>query len=256
MKQVSYIATNQQVPQAITSWFEAQNYSLQALSTNNETGVGQLSNTNILLLFVPFFHNNVYISIENVWKKYLELNYPNILLLTAGYIKHAHANYLDLLQLPENLEYFIKHAKSVSEFESMPFSGGLKIENKLQKFYEGHGDESLTDELGKVYRMVTMATDEVKVHQSPYEEVFEDLFQANHIVEKWGVLINRWHNYLPFFDGLPFFDTFKEVDAILKQIAPFFEQECKVESQLIDLNVKEKLHSIKQKLEIIGRQYA
>lgn len=256
MKQISYIATNRQLPQALHPWFEAQNYSLQALLNYDKTGIPPLSNTNILLLFVPFFHNNVYISIENVWKKYLELNYPNILLLTAGYIKHTHANYLDLLQLPENLEYFIEHAKSLSEFESMPFSGGLIIEDKLQKFYEGHGDESLTDELGKVYRIVTMATDEVKIHQSSYIEILENLFQANNIVEKWGVLINRWHNYLPFFEGLPFFGTFKEVDAILKQIAPFFEQECKTESQLIDFHIKEKLHIIKQKLEIIGRQYA
>lgn len=256
MKQISYIATNQLLPQAISTWFEAQNYSLKPLSIHNEKGHPQLSNTNILLLFVPFFHNNVYISIENVWKKYVALHYPNILLLTAGYIKHTHANYLDLLQLPESLEYFIKHAKSVSEFDSMPFSGGLIIENKLQKFYEGHGDESLTDELGKVYRMVTIATDEVKIHHSPYIEVLENIFQANHIVDKWSVLINRWHNYLPFFKGLPFFETFKEVDAILKQIAPFFEQECKIESHLIGFNVKEKLHIVKQKLEIIGRQYA
>ena len=86
--------------------------------------------------------------------------------------------------------------------------------------------------------------------------IFENIFQANHIVDKWSVLINRWHNYLPFFKGLPFFETFKEVDAILKQIAPFFEQECKIESHLIGFNVKEKLHIVKQKLEIIGRQYA
>ncbi len=254
MKQVSYLSTDQITPKAVQNWFEQQGYQFVPLTDASPQPSEAFQKIEILILFVPFFHNNVYISNENVWKSFLQEHYPDVLLLTAGYIKQAHTNYLDLLQLPEDLPAFLQNAKSTNQFDRFPFSGGLDVEKKLHKFYKGHGDESLTYELGKIARIITMAVDELK-QAVPFPEIYKDLLIPNRIIEKWKVLTNRWQNYLPFFKGLPFDTTLQEVHDGFSSIAPFFEGGCEDEHLLIDLNCKEKLHEIKQKLEIIGRQY-
>ena len=101
-----------------------------------------------------------------------------------------------------------------------------------------------------------MAMDELTIHNVDYEEIYTQLLLPNKVAEKWGILKNRWQNYLPFFEGLPFYSTFLNLDTIFQDIAPLFEGECRDEQLLLDLSCKEKMILIKQKLEIIGRQYA
>ena len=50
----------------------------------------------------------------------------------------------------------------------------LALENivpLLLRFFEGHGDESLTDAFDKLLRTLRIAGDELKIHQASYEEV-------------------------------------------------------------------------------------
>lgn len=208
-----------------------------------------------LCLCTPVFFHNTYMATAKLWKNYLSVHHPNTKLLTIGFQAASHSNHIDLLQWPANLKEYLAKAATVSESWQPVKEEGLDVEQRLHRFFEGHGDESLTDVLHKILRVLIMARDEVKHHQVAYEEVYRELIKNSHIREKWDLLINRWVNYLPYFRGLPFYNTFEEMDNTLKAIAPFFISNCQDENLFHNLECVEALKTIKEELELIARQY-
>ena len=214
-----------------------------------------LKGIDILLVVSPFYCNNIYISAEAIWKRYLHLNSPDAIMLTAGFKTAKHSNYLDLLQLPANPQAFISRAKTAAGKWEPPFSGGLNIAEKLRRFYQGHGDDSVTDVLHTIIRIFSIADVELKQYQTPFEELKADLFVSNAVTTKWRELKNRWVNYLPFFQCLPFWDIFIGVDQLFDQIDPFFATDCAEEMLFWELNCLETLKQIKDQLATICNQY-
>lgn len=254
MNRIPYIATNSRIGKPLEAYFLQHNLRLSHVCLS-DANPSTLKGANTFLMVSPLNCNNIYISPETIWKKYLQLNNPDAIFLTAGFKSVQHSNYLDLLQLPENLPAFIDQAKPASQKWEPPFSGGLDIKEKLRRFYQGHGDESVTDILYTIIRIFSIADVEMKRYGTPFRELSQELFTQNAVPEKWRELKNRWTNYLPFFQCLPFWDVFTRVDRLFDHIDPFFRADCSEEMLFSDLNCMNTLKQIKDQLATVCNQY-
>ena len=129
------------------------------------------------------------------------------------------------------------------------------MQEKIRRFFEGHGDESLTDAFDKILRTLRIAGDELKIHQVDYEEVKKELLLPSNLPEKWATLKSRWANYFPYFSCLPFFNKFKQIEEWLVAINPYFEIGCEQESLFWQLDCPGKIEKIKSNLTSISKHY-
>lgn len=254
MNCIPYIATNRQIGKTLESYFLKHHLELKKVILSNYNP-SDFTGIPFLLIVSPFKCNKIYVSAEAIWKKFLYLNSPDTILLIAGFKSAKHSNYIDLLQLPTDPHKFLAEARSVAEKWNPPFSGGLNIEEKLQRFYQGHGDESVTDVLYTIIRIFSIADVEMKQYGTSFEELREDLFIKNAVTQKWQELKNRWVNYLPFFRCLPFWTVFSEVDQMFDHIDLFFNSEFSEEMLFWELKCLETLKKIKDQLAIICNEY-
>ena len=251
MNLISYITTKDDFPTALSSYFEAHGFSLQPYELDN-TKETQVS---VLLLFTPFYTNGIYVSAESIWKKHLSTIQPKTILLTAGFRKAKHPNHLDLLDLPASFPSFLRTALPVEEEWQPIFSGGLDMDEKLQRFFEGHGQESVIEILHNIIRILNIARAEITIYQTSYAAITEDLIRPSNLAEKWRELRIRWVNYFPYFEYLPFQNLFCKVDQLFNFIDPFFSSGCEDEELLNELNCIGNLKTIKDQLAMIGNQY-
>lgn len=254
MNCIPYIATDRKIGKTLESYFLQHNFELKPLGLPSPNPL-DIKGTDILLVVSPFKCNNIYISAEAIWKRYLNLNSPDTILLTAGFKAVTHSNYLDLLQLPSNPHVLLSSAKAAADKWEPPFSGGLNIAEKLRRFYQGHGDDSVTDVLHTIIRIFSIADVELKQYQTSFDELKENLFVRNGVTEKWRELKNRWINYTPFFQCLPFWNVFANVDQLFEQMDPFFAADCAEEVLFWELHCLETLKQIKDQLATICNQY-
>lgn len=254
MEDVICITTKSQIPDALNGYFKRSGFNLKTFLLPS-VDTAQINNSKYLLLISPFLINGIYVSAENIWKKYLYLEFPNTRLISVGFKKAEAKNHLDLLQRPKELKTFLQEAKKVSEDWSPIDTGGLNMQEKLNRFFEGHGKESVTDELEKILRILTIAKDEINEFQVDYETVKKELILENRVPQKWQYLNNRWYSYKPYFKCLPFFPILEQIDHIFEQILPFFEQNCENENLFWEFDCVGKLKIIKDLLTPIGNQY-
>lgn len=255
MQSVIYIGNNPPVQRVLASYLQAQNTRMEALFLPFKEELTKLKEAKIIILSSPIYVDGVYVSAEGLWKNYLEYHCPKAILLIASFTEVSHSNYLDLLQLPDKFADFLPKAKLANEKWGPVKSDGLDMMEKIHRFFEGHGDESLTDAFDKILRTLRIAGDELKVHHATYEEVKKELLLPNNLPAKWIVLKSRWANYFPYFQCLPFFDYFKQIETCLLEIDPFFETGCEQETLFWQLGCLEKIEKIKSNLTSISKHY-
>jgi len=255
MQSVTYIGNNPPIQRVLSNYLEAQNIRMEAFFLPFKEELTQLEEAKIIILSSPMYIDGVYVSAEGLWKNYLEYHTPEAILLIAGFLEAKHPNYLDLLKLPKKLEAVLSDAKTASDNWPPVTTDGLDMMEKIHRFFEGHGDESLTDAFDKILRTLRIAGDELKVHNDSYEEVKNDLLLPSKLPAKWTILKSRWANYFPYFQCLPFFELFKEIEQWLLEIDPFFETGCEQETLFWQLNCLEKIEKIKSNLTSISKHY-
>lgn len=215
----------------------------------------ELKNDDVLIIQEPVFINNNYLSVSLCWKNYLQLHSPKSVLLNAGFGNGQDLNYLDLLDLPRDSNAFLFNARVVDEEWTPVSTGGVDVSQKLQRFFEGHGDESVTDELHKMLRVCKIARDELKIHEAPFAEVSTELLLPNKLPHKWNVLQSRWQFYIAYFKSLPFYEDFAALEEIFNTVAPFFTGGCLDENLFWETNCVERLEQLKTGLEKIESSY-
>ena len=249
------IANNKDFVKTLEKYFSAQGEVFQAHKPPFEENL-DIKREDVLILQEPIVINNNYLSVSLCWKRYLKLHSPKIVLIIAGIGEISDVNYLDLLQLPKDIQAFIENARQVEEEWIPKTTGGIDVARKLNRFFEGHGDESFTDELYKMLRICKIAKDELTIHKTDFESVKNELLLANKLPHKWNVLQSRWQFYMPYFKGLPFFKHFQALDEILQALAPFFAGDCKREDLFWKTDCVERLETLKSGLEKIEANYA
>lgn len=242
--------------QTLEKIFSGQGISCAHYTLPLEKDLPELVQDDVLIIQEPIFINNNYLSASLCWKNYLKLHSPMAILLNAGFGKAQDANYLDLLKLPVNAAEVLLHARKAEE-EWMPVTtGGVDVAQKLNRFFEGHGDESVTDELHKMLRICKIARDELTVYGANFETVRAELLLPNKLPLKWNVLQGRWQFYMPYFEILPYFRDFEELGKLFYAVAPFFTNECSDENLFWETLCVERLEQLKNGLEKIENSYA
>ncbi len=203
----------------------------------------------------PLILEHHYYYVTDLWQKYFAHYHPEVKVIGFGYQSVKESNYLDLFSLPENAESYL--SKSMNAEKNIIFRKGKgeNIRNRTQKFFEGHGDQSVTDELDKVLRIMQMADDEMSIHQEPYQFIQRELFMPNDLSAKWQLIKNRWSFYAPFFKCTPFYQEMETLWTLLQKISPFFDGNCEEESLFWDLDCVTLLKKLKTGLSEIEKIY-
>ena len=255
MKDIRFVATDHRVSGSLERYFEQNGFKLKPFQIPSENAEVFSKIDEVLLLVCPIYCCGVYLSVEAIWKRHLQLFSPETLLLIAGFKGDRHSNYLDLFNLPADLNDFLKNTRTAKEKWEPVFSGGLDMKEKLKRFFQGHGDESVTDILHKILRVLNIAQKEMDNYHTSYEELKTELIHPSRLSEKWLELKNRWVNYYPFFEFLPFRQVFYSVDHLFKVVTPYFTSNCEEEYLFRELKCKENLKIIKDQLAHIGNHY-
>lgn len=201
-----------------------------------------------LLLICPIKTDNIFISCEQSWKSYLEKEYPEIIFVTGGFTEAQHSNYIDLLNPPSNLSLFFHNAAPAKAEWTPVDTGGLDMKKLMNSFLDGHGDVSIRQEFTSI--LLTLKIAEDSLQQDPgadFDEIRLELLGPARVMERWQSLKNRWSNYYPYFECLPYFPIFQEIESLLSGLSPFFEDEGRLEL-IEELKCTEKLDRIRHLL--------
>jgi hypothetical protein len=255
MNKIILITNHSSLAKMLKSHFSGLGKSIIHCSLPLKEALPSLENDDVLVIQEPVFINNNYLSASLCWKNFLKLHSPKTVLLNAGFGNGQDENYLDLLELAEDVGEALFNARMVDE-EWVPITtGGVDVSKKLHRFFEGHGDESVTDELNKMLRLCKIARDELKIHEAEFAEVKNELLLPNKLPHKWNVLQSRWQFYIAYFQSLPYYRDFERLGEILKTVAPFFNGGCEDEDLFWTTNCVERLEQLKSGLEKIENSY-
>lgn len=213
-----------------------------------------------IVIFIPIECQGQLVSPVETWRLFLANHYPACRLAITGVEELKHHNYLDLLALPEDLSAFLGTLIAVDDADWQPFgSEAMDMQDKLWRFFEGHGDESVTYSLSKITRkMETLAK---KLKEAPYRQAWKEIFEplegetVAYTESKWKELRRRWEHYAPFFQYLPFKETMESVGQRLAGLSPFFENNCLDERLYDTLKCKENLNWVYTTLDTIKKEY-
>lgn len=199
---------------------------------------------NTLLLFTPFLYEGQYIAAEKIWSHYLRIFHPGVRFFTAGYAtaQAGVTNHLDLLNLPGNLSAFFQHPNSAPPTHVVE-TEGLLLHDKLVRFFDGHGKESIFDVLSDITRLLGMAESAAQRYGAPFEAVKADFL--NKLPLRWSELKNRWNNYYALLLCLPVAPVLQKTDMLIAEAdRNYMLQICADERLYQDQTLLNLLHSI------------
>lgn len=224
------------------------------------TGITQLKEYPALVIFIPIECRGQFVSPVETWRRYLAGHHPRTRLIISGVEAINHHNYLDLLALPIDFSVFFHNLRAVNDAGWRPLeTEAMDMQDKLYRFYEGHGKESVTYTLSMIRRkMETLAT---RLKETGYQQAWKEIFEplgdeaAAYTEEKWKELIRRWEHYAPFFRYLPFSEEMEEVGRRIEIISSFFENNCREEELYARLEPKKNIDRIYEILNTIKQGY-
>ncbi|MBL7794333.1 MAG: hypothetical protein JNK77_18520 [Saprospiraceae bacterium] len=211
--------------------------------------LGTVLDCDIFILLSPVWCNNHFISCDKTWKKYLELNYPEVRFISAGFDQIAQENYIDLLDLPKNWAFFFLNARISRDAFDVIDTGGLDMSNKLRAFFEGHGNDSILQIFSPIYMALRIVRDEINKGKNTYQKLYTEVISQIQLTDNWRIFLYRFSNYYSFFSCLPFFSLFEMIKTHTEIIRPYFDEGCKEELLFTQLGVMEHISEIKRYLD-------
>jgi len=205
------------------------------------------------VLIEPFKIKNIYFTISPIWKYYLAVHSPNTKLIVMGFMNYQNSNYVDLLNLPKDFNTYVENALPVSANWEIPIDGADMLDY-LKRFFAGHGGNSLPSKLNAIRQTFNIAYTQLANKQTNFKEIWNELLLPYGKPE-WRELMNRWQNYYPYFEYLPFYPTIQEIDQKFSEISEFFTCINPKEKLFLNQGFDSQLTSIYQKLSEIDRLY-
>lgn len=196
------------------SYFQA-----QGLDSTLYDGVWP-SKTSTLLVIEPMHIASEWICIADLWQKWLLKEASPVKLLVAGFERVNSPNYLDLLDLPENLTAAIEGASSLAEM-NLEAVTGISLSGKFRKFLDGHGEESLLKLITQLRSSFDTAIFMLDDGED-FDEVWDSMLKVvGDMIGKQ--LVERWEKYKPYFKPTPFYDRLQSYDhAMFERLVDFF----------------------------------
>lgn len=243
-KQVLYYARNENVPRYLNAKLQPHGYEL----VKYEIGAEIDQETSIFILFSPVKCNDRYVSCDASWKQYFQKKNADIRFITVGFAKapqdeDAQKNYMDLLKLPADFDAFFAAALKASGDWTPAYTGGIDMQEKLQRFFEGHGMDSVDQVFSSVKANINFIDGRLK-RGYKLETICREYSGFPIFIERWTIFRNRFSNYYPFFKCLPFFSLLEKIYNLTEKIDPFFQSGNQVEALYRELKVSERILEI------------
>lgn len=279
---IYYIGTKESAIIELKKYFKNQHIDLV------DYDIRSLPKVKHLLIVEPIYLDDKkrFYAISKLWKQKLGKIAPETHLLVAGYAEGDHCNYLNLLDIPSSILEWLSKTKAVHDFEleygtkvvagetidhykdpwekELPLRG-IDISSKLKLFFNGHEQSrGLLNQLNNITLDLESASHHLDKKRSPlsFEEIYTKYFLEG-ILKEWPYFLNRWSNYQPLFDVLPFPDTLIEVNQFVVSKKAYFkalksEQDIKkTEAVLRDSikDLKNDFNTLKENLKAKVRRY-
>lgn len=242
---VHYIASDLQVADRLATLLAPEGVALQLLHDARKPWADpDWTAIKVLLLFTPFRYEGQYIAAEKIWAHFLHTHHPEVRFFTAGTSKAQTGvtNHLDLLNLPASFLRFFLPENSMSVAQ-MVDTEGLPLHDKLIRFFDGHGKESIFDVLSDITRLLGMAESAAQRHGDTFETVKTTFL--NKLPLRWTELKNRWNNYYALLLCLPVAAVLREIDMLIAEADKrYMIQICTDERLYQDQTLLNLLHNI------------
>jgi len=211
------------------------------------------STANNLIIVEPFRIDNKYSTISPIWKNYLAINYPNTKLIVMGFMDFQSRNYIDLFHLPNNFNEYLENALPVSEDWEIPIDGADILEY-IKRFFAGHGGNSVLSKLNSLRQTFNIAYTGLADGSLSLDEIHNELLFPFGKVE-WEELLNRWQNYYPYFEFLPFKPAMEKINNTFTDINEFFSDENITKQIFSEKQINERLDKVYSELHKIDELY-
>jgi len=170
-----------------------------------------------------------------------------------GFCNFQSRNYIDLLNLPKDFNAYVENALPVSADWEIPIDGANMLDY-LKRFFEGHGGNSLLSKLNQLKQSVNIAHTQIVNKESSFKEMWDEMLLP-YARPEWQELLNRWKNYYPYFEYLPFYPAMQDINQKFSEISEFFSCNIPPERLFLTLNIDSSLKQIHQSLTEIDRLY-
>lgn len=211
------------VPHAVSKLWQKQEIKLIPWNWPNE----QVQEGSILLLFMPFLSGNNFLSAELVWRRFVgrEAQCQQLKLIILGTAEATAPNYCDLFNLPDDPSALFAKALPASAPWEPVSSGGMDMQEKLERFLDGHSrsdrDQSAKEVFVRMRKGLLAYKDGISDGIEPTEYFRKRIFEEDTVLQLQTFLA-RWERYFPLFDALPFYYIFVAIEKELKALEALF----------------------------------
>ena len=150
----------------------------------------------------------VFLSIFQVWKRYLAAINPEIKLFLLRYTDHKHPNVIPLLSLEANFDWELKITTAYPcniNWEDKIETVGECALTRLALFFKGHNKQGFIDVVAKVRQMLDLVTYQLSIRGDDYfASLWTEEISTYTTQESLRLLSYRWRSFLPYFRTTPF----------------------------------------------------
>lgn len=255
MKTILLMQCGRSIPEELEVYCNAMGFDLKKLEAATDNWKDLLPTSYAVMLLLPAWGGKTFLAPENLWYQFLRNNYSHLRLFFVSYQVNDHANHFDLLNLKNYSPEHWLQVPNVAEMNSLPNFEGLDLNDKLRRFFAGHGQDSVVAVLTRIRLVVQMASREVLRMDTPYEEIFEELVQPAQIHLKWTEWRNRWIHYYPLFQYTPFADRMSKVATASATLEEWMSSGGQDQEPLKNGRVLNVLNEVRTELKAIEEEY-
>lgn len=256
MKIVLLVEGGRRAPEALFSACAKGGIELRRINLKQDNWQAELQDAFGLMLMLPMWGGNAFLSPVALWQQFLQDKAPNIRLIMASFQSDfQHPNHLDILRLTDYPSSWWEQCQLVDHMEELPPLIGVDLSEKLKRFFAGHGQDSIVAVLSRIRLVVQMASRELKKMDTPYEEIYRDLVEPAELAQKWREWRNRWINYYPLFEHTPIATQLKQIAKQTDGVEAWMAAGGIDEEPLQDGSILQVLNEVRTRLQQIENQY-
>lgn len=257
-----YLGTKVEVIQYLINYFASQKIELKEYLPEREIP----KDLEYLLIIEPIKIGDRFYTLSPIWKNWLFEHFPSKKLIVASFKTSTHPNLLNLLDLPSDMDKYLKNTHPAGEYifqpsskksgsdqyeykdtwENYPLPLGINIAQEIGRFLYGHMlspiVSSYINQLSSLQeRMVKIIDIKTK------KKTLDDSQYGNHAQELEQIL-TRWSHYEAIFKFLPFYisvksimDNLRNLGEQLGYLTPL--EQSSLEKKAAPIDIREKLYT-------------
>ena len=243
------------IPEKLEKHCHAMGFVLKTVDLTTETWKHELPSSYGVMLLLPAWGGDLFLAPQNLWYRFLIQKHSHLRLFFVSYQQLSYCNHFDLLELNTYTKDDWLRVPNIAEMPKIPDFEGIDLQDKLKRFFAGHGQDSVVATLSRIRLVVQMASREFSGMQTPYEDIFRELVQPAQLHKKWVEWKNRWIYYYPLFQYTPFAANLKKIATLTNTLEEWMRSGGQDEALIRNGQVLSVLNEVRSELKSIEEQY-